>query len=87
MSCTAHKILSSDQRKKNEKGEACSTYGQRKVLYSVLVEKPEGKRPLGRSRLRWVDNIPMDLQEVECGALTGLMSLWIGTCSGHLETW
>ena len=29
--------------------------------------KPEGKRPLGRPRLRWVDNIKMDLQEVECG--------------------
>ena len=33
----------------------------------VLVGKPEGKRPLGRSRHRWVDNIRMDLQEVGCG--------------------
>jgi len=36
-------------------------------LYSVLVGKPEGKRPLGRPRCRWVDNIRMDLQEVGCG--------------------
>ena len=36
-------------------------------MYRVLVGKPEGKRPLGRPRRRWVDNIRMDLQEVECG--------------------
>jgi len=36
-------------------------------LYRVLVGKPEGRRPLGRPRRRWVDNIRMDLQEVECG--------------------
>ena len=36
-------------------------------MYRVLVGKPEGKRPLGRPRRRWVDNIRMDLQEVGCG--------------------
>jgi len=36
-------------------------------LYRVLVGKPEGKRPLGIPRRRWVDNIRMDLQEVGCG--------------------
>jgi len=36
-------------------------------VYRVLVEKPEGKTPPGRPRRRWVDNIRMDLQEVECG--------------------
>jgi len=36
-------------------------------LYRVLVGKPEGRRPLGRPRRRWVDNIRMDLQEVGCG--------------------
>ena len=35
----------------------------------VLVGKPEGKRPLGRSRRRWEDNIQMNLQEVECGGV------------------
>ena len=34
--------------------------------YRVLVGKPEGKRPLGRPRLRWEDNIKMDLREVGC---------------------
>jgi hypothetical protein len=38
--------------------------GERRVVYRVLVGKPEGKRPLGRPRLRWEDNIKMDLREV-----------------------
>ena len=37
----------------------------------VLVEKPEGKTPLGRSRCRWEDNIKMELQEVGYGGLPG----------------
>ena len=38
-------------------------------VYRVLVGKPEGKRPLGRPRRRWEDNIKMDLQEVGCGGV------------------
>ena len=43
--------------------------GDGRGVHRVLVGKPEGKRPLGRSRLRWEDNIKMDLQEVSgsCG--------------------
>jgi hypothetical protein len=40
--------------------------GERKFVYGVLVGKLEGKRPLGRPRRRWEDNIKMDLQEVGC---------------------
>ena len=40
--------------------------GERWSIYRVLVGKPEGKRPLGRPKLGWEDNIKMDLQEVEC---------------------
>jgi hypothetical protein len=36
-------------------------------LYRVLVGKPEGKGPLGRPRLRWEDNMKIDLQEIRCG--------------------
>jgi len=43
--------------------------GERRVVYRVLVGKLEGKRPLGRPRRRWEDNIKMDLQEVECGGM------------------
>ena len=39
--------------------------GKRRGTYRVLVGKPEGKRPLGRCRNRWEDNIKMDLQEME----------------------
>ena len=42
---------------------------ERRSVYRVLVGKPEGKRPLGRSRRRWEDNIKMDLQEVGCGGV------------------
>ena len=41
--------------------------GKERGVYRVLVGKPEGMRPLGRPRRRWVDNIRMDLQEVGCG--------------------
>jgi len=42
---------------------------ERRGICRVLVGKPEGKRPLGRSRLRWEDNIKTDLQEVGCGCM------------------
>jgi len=43
--------------------------GERRGVYRVLVEKPERKRPLGRPRRRWEDNIKMDLQKVGCGGM------------------
>jgi len=47
--------------------------GEVRVVYRVLVGKPEGRRPLGRPRRRWADNIRTDLQEVGCGYMD-----WIG---------
>ena len=44
-------------------------YEAKRGIYRVLVGKPEGKRPLGRSRRRWEHNIKMDLQEVECAIM------------------
>ena len=43
--------------------------GERRGVYRVLVGKPERKRPLGRPRRRWENNIKMDLQEVGCGGM------------------
>jgi len=43
--------------------------GEKRGVYRVLVGKPEGKRPLGRPRHKWEDNIKMDLQEVRCGGM------------------
>jgi hypothetical protein len=45
----------------------------------VQVGKPEGKRPMDRHRLRWEDNIKMDLQEVGCEVWTGMSNLRIDT--------
>jgi hypothetical protein len=56
--------------------------GEGRGAYRILVGKPEGRRPLGRPRRRWEDNIKMDLQEVEWGggAWTGL--IWLRIRSG-----
>jgi len=43
--------------------------GKKRGKYRVLVGKPEGKKPLGRPRRRWEDNIKIDLQEVGCGCM------------------
>jgi len=47
--------------------------GEKRGVYRVFLGKLEGRRPLGRPRRRWVDNIRMDLQEVGCGYMD-----WIG---------
>jgi hypothetical protein len=48
-------------------GRACSTNGVKRNVYRILVGKPEGKRPLGRPRRRWVDSVKMDLREIGWG--------------------
>ena len=53
-------------------------------VYRDLVGKSEGKREMGRPRLRWENNIKMDLQEVGCAVWTGSSWLRIGTDGGHL---
>jgi hypothetical protein len=50
-----------------------------------VVGRPEGRRPLGRPRRRWEDNIKMDVQEVGWGAWTGLIWLRIGTRGSSCE--
>jgi len=46
--------------------------GEDRRVYRVLQGKPEGRRPLGRPRRRWVDNIRLDLQEVRCGYMDSI---------------
>jgi hypothetical protein len=53
--------------------------GERRNVYRLLVGKPEGKRPLRRPGRRWLDNIRMDLVQVGCGDVHGLVCLRIGT--------
>jgi hypothetical protein len=54
-------------------GGACSTNGEERDAHRLLVGKPEGRRPLGRPRRRWVDNIRMDLVDLGWGDVD-----WIG---------
>ena len=61
-------------------GHVACMVGER-GLYRVLVGKPEGRRPLGRPRLRWVDNIRMDLQDVGCEYMD-----WIGLAQDR-DSW
>jgi hypothetical protein len=62
-------------------GGACSTNGEKRNAYRLLVGKPEGNRPIGRPRLRWMDNIRMDLGEVGWGDVD-----WIGLAQDR-DTW
>jgi hypothetical protein len=50
-------------------GETCSSDGEGRGVYRVLVGKPEGKGQLGRPRRRWENNIKIDLQEVRFGGM------------------
>jgi len=66
--------------------------GERRGLYRVLVRKPEGKRPLGRLRHRWKDNIKMDLQEVGCGfmdwmELAQIRNRWQALVNAVMNLW
>jgi hypothetical protein len=45
-------------------GRACGTNGEKRNAYRILVREPEGKRPLGRPRPGWVDNIKINLREI-----------------------
>ena len=54
--------------------------GERRGVHRVLVGKSEGKKPFGRPRRRWEDNIKMSLQEVGCGVWTG--SIWLRKGTG-----
>jgi hypothetical protein len=53
--------------------------GEKRNAYRILVRKPEGKRPLGRQRRRWVDNIKMDLREIGWGGMDWIELVKIGT--------
>jgi hypothetical protein len=48
---------------------ACNMSGEKRNAYRIFVGKPDGKRPLGRPRCRWVDNIKMDLTKIGWGEM------------------
>jgi hypothetical protein len=50
-------------------GRPCSTNGEKRNAYRILVGKPEGRRPLGTLRRRWVHNIKIDLRAIVCDGM------------------
>ena len=67
MSLVTYQILFGWANRKSELWRACGTYGEEDRRFGG--ETSEGKKPLGRPRGRWEDNITTDLQEVGCGGL------------------
>jgi hypothetical protein len=67
-------------------GRACSTNWEKRNACRILLTNPEGKRPLGRSRRRWLNNIKMDLREIGWEGIVWIGSIWlkIGTSGGLL---
>ena len=65
----SHNIFLGDKIEKIERSGACSTYGEGRGAYRILVGKPEGKRPFGRLRHTWEDNIKIHFQEIKCGVI------------------
>jgi hypothetical protein len=57
---------------------------EKRNAYRILVGKPDGKRPLGRSRRMWVDNIKKNLREIGWDVWIGLFWLRVGTSGGLL---
>ena len=70
--CSPNIVRVTKSRRMRWAGHVVRMDGEREA-YRVLLGTPEGRRPLGRPRRRWVDNIRMDLQEVGCGYID-----WIG---------
>ena len=71
--CSPNTVRVIKSRRMRWAGHVARMGEERVGVYRVLVGKPEGRRPMGRPRRRWVDNIRMDLQEVGCGYMD-----WIG---------
>ena len=65
-------------------GGACSAYGGKRGVCKFSVGNLQGKRTLGRPRLRLEDNIKIDTEEVRCGLWTGWSCHRIGTHGGYL---
>jgi hypothetical protein len=63
-------------------GGTCGTHGERRSVDRVSVGRPEGKRPLGRPRHRWEDNIKMDLREIGIDGAN-----WIRLAQDRVQWW
>ena len=67
--CILAQYFSGSRIEKNEKGGICSACGGGERRIYSFGGKPKGRKPLGKRRRRWVENIKMDLREVVCGSM------------------
>jgi hypothetical protein len=67
--CSSPSIIRMNKSRRMRWAGYVARMGEKRNTYRILVEKPEGKRPLGRPRSRWVDNTEMDLREIGWGGL------------------
>ena len=81
LNCSPNIVLVIKSRRMRWVGNV-ARMGEGRGMYRALVGKPEGKRPLGRPRRRWDDNIMMNLQEVECGGVD-----WINVAQDRDRWW
>jgi hypothetical protein len=70
--CDFFHLISYSHRKRMRWAEHVARIGEIRTAYRILVGKPEGKRPVGRPRRRWVDNIKMDLD-----GMVWIGSIWL----------
>jgi hypothetical protein len=68
--------------KEDEMGRTHSTNGEKKNAYRILVENPEEKRPLGRTKRWWVNNIKMDLRDIGWAGID-----WIDLAQDRDQCW
>jgi hypothetical protein len=73
-----------DEIKEDTMGGTCSTHGDMRNAYKILVGEPEVKWPVGRLRHRWEDNIRMDLREIVWQVVEWMLMAQYRTCGGFL---
>jgi hypothetical protein len=72
---------------KDEMGRTCSTNGEKRNAYRILMGKPERKSPLSKPKRRWVDNIKIDLRETGWGGIDSIdLSQDRDQWRGHVNT-
>jgi hypothetical protein len=74
-------IIGAIKSRKIRWAENVTRMGQMRIAYSILVGKPEGKRPLGRPRRAWENNIGMNLREIKCEGVD-----WIHLAQHRVQT-
>jgi hypothetical protein len=77
ITCTPPSIIRMIKSRRKRWAGHIARMGAKRTAYRILVGKPEGKRPLGIPRRRWVDNIKMDLREIGWDGMDWIGLIWL----------